>query len=330
MFTKKLLAALCLFSAAGVAALRAQDQPVVRFHTSLGNIDVILDETNAPKTVANFLGYVDRGNYANSIFHRSMPGFIIQGGGYYVTYDSSGNVSLTTIPAHAAVVNEYKDSNTRGTIAMAKVGNDPNSATDQWFFNLADNSQNLNNQNGGFTVFGYITDSYGLAVMDAIAALNVIDAGSPLDQLPVTDNATAQNVQLTDLVYVNSITVQPAAAFFAGEVPLNNGVYYLAFPENGNIFGYYTYLSDPHFIYHYDLGFEYTLDAADGNSGVYLYDFKSSTFFYTSPKVPFPYLYDFSLNTFLYYYPDPNNPGHYNTEGVRYFYDFASGKIISK
>ena len=71
-------------------------------------------------------------------------------------------------------------------------------------------------------------------------------------------------------------------------------------------------------------------DAADGKSGVYLYDFASKTFFYTSPAFPFPYLYDFSLNTVLYYYPDPNNAGHYNTDGVRYFYDFATGKIITK
>ncbi len=324
MFTKKLLAALCLFSAAGVAALRAQDQPVVRFHTSLGDIDVILDEANAPRTVANFLGYVDRGDYANSIFHRSVPGFIIQGGGYYVT-----GGKLEAIPQQAAVVNEYKDSNTRGTIAMAQSGTDPNSATDQWFFNLADNSRNLNNQNGGFTAFGYVIDSYGLAVMDAIAALNVINVGSPLDQLPVTDNATAQNVTVSDLVYVNAITLQPAAAFFTGEAPLNNGVYYLAFP-NGNPFGYYSYLPDSHYIYHQDMGYEYTFDAHDGKSGVYLYDFKSNGFFYTSPEFPFPYLYDFSLNTVLYYYPDPKNPGRYNTNGTRFFYDFASGKIITK
>ena len=60
------------------------------------------------------------------------------------------------------------------------------------------------------------------------------------------------------------------------------------------------------------------------------YDFASSDFFYTSPRFPFPYLYDFGLNTVLYYYPDPNNAGHYNTDGVRYFYDFATGKIITK
>ena len=99
---------------------------------------------------------------------------------------------------------------------------------------------------------------------------------------------------------------------------------------DGNYFGYYSFLSDSAYIYHFDLGYEYVLDANDGNDGVYLYDFASSTFFYTSPTFPFPYLYDFTLNKVLYYYPDPNNPGHYNTNGVRYFYDFGTGQIITK
>ena len=126
-----------------------------------------------------------------------------------------------------------------------------------------------------------------------------------------------------------SVIVQKLPAFFAGETTLSNGVYYLQF-DNGNPFGYYALLGDPDYVYHFDLGYEYVFDANDGYDGVYLYDFASSTFFYTSPSFPFPYLYDFSLNAVLYYYPDPNNPGRYNTSGVRYFYDFATGKIITK
>ena len=118
------------------------------------------------------------------------------------------------------------------------------------------------------------------------------------------------------------------AAFFMGEIPLGNGIYYLQFP-NGTPFGYYSYLADPHWIYHFDMGYEYWFDANDGRGGVFLYDVASNTFFYTSPSFPFPYLYDFSLNTLLYYFPDPNNPGHY-TSNPRYFYDFATGQIITK
>ena len=116
-------------------------------------------------------------------------------------------------------------------------------------------------------------------------------------------------------------------AFFSGEVLLGNGVYYLQFP-NGTPFGYYAYLSDPRFIYHFDMGYEYWFDANDGHSGIFFYDFMSNHFFYTSPSFPFPYLYDFSLNTVLYYYPDLQHPGHYTTN-PRYFYNFATGQIIT-
>jgi hypothetical protein len=115
--------------------------------------------------------------------------------------------------------------------------------------------------------------------------------------------------------------------FFTGETALANGVYYLQFP-NGAPFGYYSYLNDPRFIYHFDMGYEYWFDANDGRSGIFFYDFASNHFFYTSPSFPFPYLYDFSLNTVLYYYPDPNRPGHYTTN-PRYFYNFATGQIIT-
>jgi len=119
----------------------------------------------------------------------------------------------------------------------------------------------------------------------------------------------------------------PHPSFFTGEVSLGNGVYYLQFP-NGTPFGYYAYLTDPRFIYHFDMGYEYWFDANDGHSGIFFYDFASNHFFYTSPSFPFPYLYDFSLNTVLYYYPDPNNPGRYTTN-PRYFYNFATGQIIT-
>lgn len=117
--------------------------------------------------------------------------------------------------------------------------------------------------------------------------------------------------------------------FFNGESELNDAVEYLAFP-NRNVFGYYAYLEDPHYIYHYDLGYEYAFDAADGHAGVYFYDFMSNGFFYTSPIFAFPYLYDFTLGSVLYYYPDPTHPDRYNTNGIRYFYEFKTGQIITK
>jgi len=123
-------------------------------------------------------------------------------------------------------------------------------------------------------------------------------------------------------------TPTPAhAPFFTGEVPLANGVYYLQF-SNGTPFGYYTYLTDPRFIFHFDMGYEYWFDANDGHNGIYFYDFMSNHFFYTSPSFPFPDLYDFSLGTVLYYLPDANNPGRYS-QNPRWFFNFATGQWIN-
>jgi hypothetical protein len=116
-------------------------------------------------------------------------------------------------------------------------------------------------------------------------------------------------------------------SFFAGEVALNNGVYYLQLP-NSNIFGYYSYLPDPHYIYHFDLGYEYLIDANDGAGGLYLYDFASGHWWYTGRQYPFPYLYDFTLGAFLYYFPDTKNPQHYTTS-PRFFYSFTASQIVT-
>ena len=116
-------------------------------------------------------------------------------------------------------------------------------------------------------------------------------------------------------------------AFFKGAVALPANFFYLQFP-NGTPFGYYSLNFYP-YLFHNDLGFEYVFDANDGLSGVYLYDFASSSFFYTSPSFPFPYLYDFSLNAVLYYYPDAGSPGAY-TKNPRFFFNFRTSQIITK
>ena len=327
---RKHLAILGLSFVATVSALSGQTpDPVVRFATTLGNIDVQLSPADAPLNVANFLSYVDAGSYNGSFIHRSVPGFIIQGGGYLYV-----NGQVEAISTQPPVMNEFKLSNVRGTIAMALVGTDPNSATDQWFFNLADNSANLDVQNGGFTVFGHIVNTDGLAVMDAIAALQVIDASngdtsSPFTALPVIDYTSGAGIAPSNLVDVQSITrLASHPAFFDGEVSVGNAVNYLAFP-NGNYFGYYSYLSDASYIYHFDLGYEYLFDANDGHGGIYLYDFTSNHFFYTSPTFPFPYLYDFTLDAVLYYFPDTTSAGHYTTN-PRYFVNLATGVIFTQ
>ncbi len=143
-----------------------------------------------------------------------------------------------------------------------------------------------------------------------------------------TRSTFASNLAAPLGIALSGNTAASHPAFFAGEAALGNGVYYLAF-SNGNYFGYYSYLSDPRYIFHFDLGYEYLFNAADAKSGIYFYDFASQTFFYTSPSFPFPYLYDFSLNAVLYYYPDTTNADHYTTI-PRYFYNTSTGQIITK
>jgi len=140
-----------------------------------------------PATAANFLSYVDGGHYQNTFIHRSVPGFVVQGGGFTV---SGSPIVIGNVTQFAAVVNEPKPTttsapnNVRGTIAMAKLGSDPNSATNQWFFNLANNSANLDNQNGGFTVFGRVLGS-GMTAVDEMAKVPRFGYASPFDTVPI-------------------------------------------------------------------------------------------------------------------------------------------------
>jgi peptidyl-prolyl cis-trans isomerase A (cyclophilin A) len=125
----------------------------------MGDIVIEMNEEAAPGTVKNFLGYVESGFYDGVIFHRVMQDFMIQTGGF--------TPDMVRKEPGAPIKNEFKVSNDRGTIAMAKLGGNPDSATCQFFINLVDNSGNLDNQNGGFTVFGKVTE--GMDIVDKIA-----------------------------------------------------------------------------------------------------------------------------------------------------------------
>lgn len=164
-------------------------ETAVRMETSRGNIDLMLFPSLAPKAVANFLAYVNAGDYNNVIFHRALDNFVLQAGS--VRAVASPN-TFTSVGRRASPENEPGISNLRGTISSAKVGarnssfvsgnltidrDDtygyiglPNSATTDFFLNLVNNASNLDNQNGGFTTFGRMTTA-SLAVMDQIAAL---------------------------------------------------------------------------------------------------------------------------------------------------------------
>jgi len=112
-------------------------------------------------------------------------------------------------------------------------------------------------------------------------------------------------------------------AFFTGEAPLADSVYYLAFPDS-NLFGYYSYLAGG-FVYHFDMGYEY-VDPGTGST-MYFWDLSSGHWWYTSSSL-FPYLYDFTLSQWIYYFPANNDPGHYSS-APRYFAIPATNQIIT-
>jgi cyclophilin family peptidyl-prolyl cis-trans isomerase len=134
------------------------------FDLPFGKITVELFDNYKPITVQNFIRCVTNGVYQNSFIHRCIPNFIVQGGGF--TTMSKTNPMLATqffyVPNFGFITNEFnygrRFSNSYGTLAMAKLEGDPNSATTHWFFNLTNNSTILDTQNGGYTVFGKIID----------------------------------------------------------------------------------------------------------------------------------------------------------------------------
>ena len=189
----------------------------VLIETPLGNIEIELLKDDAPNTVANFLSYLESGAYTNSFVHRSIPGFVIQGGGF--TFDGSSPVGIFS---NDPIANEFKVSNTRGTVAMAKVGGNPDSATSQWFINLQDNSDPLDNDNGGYTVFARVIGN-GMAVADAISQLEIIDAAGAFTDLPVINYETGKFVTEANLA-MTALSLKDVTPPVEGDFVMNAGL----------------------------------------------------------------------------------------------------------
>ena len=155
--------------------------PVVEVATNHGTFVITLDPARAPKSVANFLEYVDAKHYDGTVFHRIIPTFMIQGGGF--------DQQLEKKPVRAPVPNEADNGikNTRGTVAMART-NDPHSATSQWFVNVTDNAfldhQAKSGTGWGYAVFGRVTD--GMDVVDKIKAVKTGSVGPFAKDAPLT------------------------------------------------------------------------------------------------------------------------------------------------
>lgn len=186
-----------------LAAGRAADS-LAQVHTPLGDWLLVLFDTDKPVTVANFKEYVATGRFRDSFVQRWEPGFVIQGGGFFVTNRFKSNPAIASVPTFGSITNECSVgptlSNTYGTIAMARAGGQTNSATSQWFLNLADNA-GLDTVDGGFTVFGRVAVGTNLmnrfnrtSVANGIFPLNL---GGALYQVPVLSPAPT----FGDLIY---------------------------------------------------------------------------------------------------------------------------------
>ncbi|MBV6498242.1 MAG: hypothetical protein CJBNEKGG_00461 [Prosthecobacter sp.] len=226
----------------------ADTEFAVKIDTTKGAMDLGLYYSLAPETVTNFANYVLNGDYTNMVFHRLVPGFVLQGGFLKAV---AAPRSFTRVTARPSPPNEPGISNLRGTVAAAKLGardstayraatsstnprddtygyvGNPDSASIDFFFNLANNSTNLDNQNGGFTAFARVATP-GLSVMDAIAALprgsyidnnsgstynpdldkRIIIDGSltPFSGIPIDASTVPPDMDITKTVRVNSIS----------------------------------------------------------------------------------------------------------------------------
>jgi peptidyl-prolyl cis-trans isomerase A (cyclophilin A) len=177
--------------------------PKVRLKTNRGDIVLELNPEKAPLTVENFLGYVKKKHYNGTVFHRVIDGFMIQGGGFTVTKGK-----LVEKTSGKGIKNESQNGlkNDRGTIAMART-NDPDSATAQFFINVADNAMLNFPSNGGYAVFGKVIE--GMEVVDKIKA-----APTGVTRLTMRHPSTGELLEMpaqdvpTENVVITSATVE--------------------------------------------------------------------------------------------------------------------------
>ena len=166
--TRKLFFAIFIISIIMIGSCKKKSTEVI-IETSLGNIQVELFNSKSPETVKNFLRYVDEKYYDGTIFHRVIPNFMVQGGGF----DQEMNQKATHTPVKNEALNRV--SNERGTLAMART-NDPHSATSQFFINTNNNTFLDHGHHGfGYCVFGRVTN--GMEVVDKISSAETTENG---------------------------------------------------------------------------------------------------------------------------------------------------------
>ncbi len=190
-----------LLAAGGCPALTDAPPVGVRVETSLGDFVIELDTAAAPVTTANFIRYVGDGFYDGTIFHRVVPGFVVQGGGF--------TPDLREKMTRPSIVNESLNgrSNVRGTVAMARQ-DEPDSATAQFFVNVVDNPElDATAERLGYANFGTVIE--GMDVVDRIAAVET-ETREGFENIPVED-VVIESIQVIDLAAGNALTEQDRA-----------------------------------------------------------------------------------------------------------------------
>ena len=181
----------CCLIVVAVALNSARAGTLVQFRTVFGDIEVELYDSDKPVTVQNFLNYTQSGRYQNEFANRLVPNFVLQGGGFSVTNRGAANSGIVTVPMFPPITNEFgvgrRFSNIYGTIAMAKMGGDTNSATSQWFINLTNNAfLDAPDTNNLFVVFGHV-----IAGTNVLSIFNTFQIYNGTQQSNVVRNLTA-------------------------------------------------------------------------------------------------------------------------------------------
>ena len=212
-----------------VFGMEPVDDDAVRFttgFTSGGNplfIDIALFSNRTPLSRANFLNYVNDGDYDSSLLHRSEPGFVLQGGSY--TYDTTTS-AIGIVPRDPPVPNEPGISNSAATVSIPKRANEPNGGSSGFFINMGENGPQLDGQNGGFTVFGRVTRSTFPVAQIFQSSNNFtiwdfsIFLGGDFDTVPVFNSYTDPPPPLPDettYIILQSAFLTPLSAFDAGD-----------------------------------------------------------------------------------------------------------------
>ncbi len=211
----KILAFLLLIFLA--ASTPASAGTLAQFHTIVGDVEVELFDQDKPVTVQNFVRYVQSGQFQATLIHRWQPGFVIQGGGFVATNLTNIDAVFPAVTNFGTITNEFsvgrQFSNQYGTIAMARVGGQTNSATSEWFINLTNNAF-LDTVDGGFTVFGWVVR--GTNVLNRFNDVKVVNGvytngiyqyrrEAPFSQLPilqVSTNPPTYQLFITEIAFL--------------------------------------------------------------------------------------------------------------------------------